>query len=573
MSQKKDNKHGLKRNLTNYGDSEFATYLRKSFARSMGISKEMLNQPIVGIAMTPSGFNSCHRGMPDLVDAVSRGVLAAGALPRPFPTISLGEVFLSPTAMVYRNLMAMDTEEMVRAQPMDAVVMIGGCDKTVPAQLMGAASADIPTIQLVTGPMSTGRHRGERLGACTDCRRFWGKYRANEIDQAEISEIEGKLSTTSGTCGVMGTASTMACIAETLGMSLPDTAAIPSVHSERLVAAEETGRAIVRLIDKPILPSEIITEKSVENAFRVLMAVSGSTNAIVHLTAVAGRLGIKISPERLNQISDETPVQVNLKPVGDGYMEDFYAAGGVRAVLHEIKHLLHLDTINVAGQTLAEVLDEPMDWVDRRYIKSFGDPVSDLGGLISVKGNVAPDGAIFKRAAATPELFEVEARAVVFEDLEDLAKRIDDPELDVEANDILVLKNAGPVVAGMPEAGYLPIPKKLLQNGVKDMVRISDARMSGTAFGTIILHVSPEAGIGGPLAAVENGDRIRFSVKNKSIDLLVDDQTIANRLKNKKPIKRPARGYRALYSKTVLQAPDGCDFDFLVHAPAKSEGS
>ena len=573
MSQKKDNKHGLKRNLTNYGDSEFATYLRKSFARSMGISKEMLNQPIVGIAMTPSGFNSCHRGMPDLVDAVSRGVLAAGALPRPFPTISLGEVFLSPTAMVYRNLMAMDTEEMVRAQPMDAVVMIGGCDKTVPAQLMGAASADIPTIQLVTGPMSTGRHRGERLGACTDCRRFWGKYRANEIDQAEISEIEGKLSTTSGTCGVMGTASTMACIAETLGMSLPDTAAIPSVHSERLVAAEETGRAIVRLIDKPILPSEIITEKSVENAFRVLMAVSGSTNAIVHLTAVAGRLGIKISPERLNQISDETPVQVNLKPVGDGYMEDFYAAGGVRAVLHEIKHLLHLDTINVAGQTLAEVLDEPMDWVDRRYIKSFGDPVSDLGGLISVKGNVAPDGAIFKRAAATPELFEVEARAVVFEDLEDLAKRIDDPELDVEANDILVLKNAGPVVAGMPEAGYLPIPKKLLQNGVKDMVRISDARMSGTAFGTIILHVSPEAGIGGPLAAVENGDRIRFSVKNKSIDLLVDDQTIANRLKNKKPITRPARGYRALYSKTVLQAPDGCDFDFLVHAPAKSEGS
>ncbi|MGF1767296.1 dihydroxy-acid dehydratase [Enterovibrio makurazakiensis] len=561
---------GLKRNLTNYGDKEFATYLRKSFARSMGISKEMLDKPIVGIAMTPSGFNSCHRGMPELVDAVSRGILAAGALPRPFPTISLGEVFLSPTSMVYRNLMAMDTEEMVRAQPMDAVVMIGGCDKTVPAQLMGAASADIPTIQLVTGPMSTGRHRGERLGACTDCRRFWGKYRANEIDTAEITEIEGKLSTTSGTCGVMGTASTMACIAETLGMSLPDTAAIPSVHSERLVAAEASGHAIVQLIDNPILPSEIITEKSVENAFRVLMAISGSTNAIVHLTAVAGRLGIKISDERLNEISDETPVLVNLKPVGEGYMEDFYAAGGLRAVLHEIKHLLHLDTINVLGQTLGEILEEPMDWVDRTYIKSLDDPVSNVGGLISVKGNIAPDGAIFKRAAATPELFEVEGRAVVFENLEDLANRIDDPDLDVEANDILVLKNAGPVAAGMPEAGYLPIPKKLAQQGVKDMVRLSDARMSGTAFGTILLHISPEAGIGGPLAAVENGDRIQFSVSKKRIELLVDDKTIEMRLKNKEPLKMPERGYRALYSKTVLQAPDGCDFDFLRHTSADS---
>lgn len=563
--------HGLKRGLTNYGDSEFATYLRKSFARSMGISKEMLDKPIVGIAMTPSGFNSCHRGMPELVEAVSRGVLAAGALPRPFPTISLGEVFLNPTSMVYRNLMAMDTEEMVRAQPMDAVVMIGGCDKTVPAQLMGAASADIPSIQLVTGPMSTGRHRGERLGACTDCRRFWGKYRANEIDKDEISAIEGKLSTTSGTCGVMGTASTMACIAETLGMSLPDTAAIPSVHAERLVAAEASGRRAVQLIDKPILPSEIITEKSVENAFRVLMAISGSTNAIVHLTAVAGRLGIKISAERLNQISDETPVLVNLKPVGEGYMEDFYAAGGLRSVLHEIKHLLHLDTVNVVSQTLAEILEEPMDWVDRRYVKSFADPISKVGGLISVKGNIAPDGAIFKRAAATPELFEVEGRAVVFEGLEDLANRIDDPDLDVEANDILVLKNAGPVAAGMPEAGYLPIPKKLSQQGVKDMVRLSDARMSGTAFGTIILHISPESGIGGPLAAVENGDRIRFSVKNKSIDLLVDDTTIAKRLSHKKPLETPVRGYRALYSKTVLQAPDGCDFDFLTSVPFESQ--
>ena len=554
---------GIQGGLTNYGDKDFASYLRRSFARSMGLSRDMLDKPIVGIAMTPSGFNNCHRSMPELVEAVSRGVLAAGALPRPFPTVSLGEVFLNPTSMVYRNLMSMDTEEMVRAQPMDAVVLIGGCDKTVPAQLMGAASADIPAVQLVTGPMMTGRHKGERLGACTDCRRFWGKFRAGEVEGEEIAEIEGRLATTAGTCAVMGTASTMACIAETLGMSLPGTAAIPSVHADRLVAAEECGKLAVNLIQNPRKPSEVITEKSVENAFRVLMAVSGSTHAIVHLTAVAGRLGIRISPERLNEISDETPVLVDLKPVGEGYMEDFYAAGGVGAVLREIRHLLHLDTVDVTGQTLAERLDDEPDWVDRRVIRSFDDPVSNEGGLISLYGNIAPQGAIFKRAAATPELFEVEGRAVVFDNLEDLAKRVDDPDLDIEANDIMVLKNAGPVGAGMPEAGYLPIPKKLARKGIKDIVRISDARMSGTAFGTIVLHMSPESAVGGPLAAVENGDRVRLSVADKRIDLLVDDAEIARRLEQHKRPELQSRGYRGLYSRTVLQADEGCDFDFL----------
>lgn len=554
---------GIQGGLTNYGDKDFAAYLRRSFARSMGLSRDMLDKPIVGIAMTPSGFNNCHRAMPELVEAVSRGVLAAGALPRPFPTVSLGEVFLNPTSMVYRNLMSMDTEEMVRAQPMDAVVLIGGCDKTVPAQLMGAASADIPAVQLVTGPMMTGRHKGERLGACTDCRRFWGKFRAGEVEGEEIAEIEGRLATTAGTCAVMGTASTMACIAETLGMSLPGTAAIPSVHADRLVAAEECGKLAVELIQNPRKPSEVITEKSVENAFRVLMAVSGSTNAIVHLTAVAGRLGIRISPERLNEISDETPVLVDLKPVGEGYMEDFYAAGGVGAVLREIRHLLHLDTVDVTGQTLAERLDDEPDWVDRRVIRSFDDPVSNEGGLISLYGNIAPQGAIFKRAAATPGLFEVEGRAVVFDSLEDLAKRIDDPDLDIKADDIMVLKNAGPVAAGMPEAGYLPIPKKLARKGIKDIVRISDARMSGTAFGTIVLHMSPESAVGGPLAAVENGDRVRLSVADKRIDLLVDDAEIARRLEQHKRPELQNRGYRGLYSRTVLQADEGCDFDFL----------
>jgi dihydroxy-acid dehydratase len=564
-----DDPRGFDRGLTNYGDRDFARYLRRSFARSMGLSEAMLAKPIIGIAATPSGFNNCHRGMDELVEAVSRGVLAVGALPRPFPTISLGEVFLNPTSMMYRNLMAMDTEEMILAQPMDAVVLIGGCDKTVPAQLMAAASADIPAIQLVTGPRSTGRHRGQRLGACTDCRSFWARYRAGAIDRAEIDAVEGRLSVTSGTCAVMGTASTMACIAEALGMSLPGTAAIPAVHSARLVAAEETGRAAVGLLTSRIRPSQVMTWKSVENAFRVLMALGGSTNAIVHLTAIAGRLGIRVSSERLNAISDETPVLVDLKPVGDGYMEDFHAAGGVGAVLRELRALLHLDTVDVEGTVLADRLSAPLDWVDRAVIRRFADPVSKVGGLIALAGTLAPAGAVFKRAAATPALFEHEGRAVVFASLEDLAARIDDPDLDVTPDDILVLQNAGPHGAGMPEAGYLPIPRKLARAGIKDMVRISDARMSGTAFGTIVLHVAPEAAIGGPLAAVRDGDRIRLSVSRKRIDLLVDDAEIRRRLASFVPPRAPARGYKALYRRSVTQAPEGCDFDFLAGtAPA-----
>ena len=554
---------GIDNGLTNYGDPEFASFLRRSMARSMGVSRELLDKPVVGIAATPSEFNNCHRLVPELAEAVARGVLAAGALPRRFPTISLGEVFLNPTSMVYRNLMAMDTEEMILGQPMDAVVLIGGCDKTVPAQLMGAASADRPAIQVVTGPMSTGRHRGQRLGACTDCRSFWAKYRAGSVDSDEIETVEGRLAVTAGTCAVMGTASTMASITEALGMSLPGTAAIPAVHSDRIVSAEMSGKAAVALIHNPIRPSDIITTGSVENAFRLLMALGGSTNAIVHLTAIALRRGIRISNERLNAISDETPVLVDLKPVGEGYMEDFHAAGGVQAVLRELKPLLNLDCIGVDGLTMGERLDAPDGWVDRAVIRPFGDPVSPVGGLIALTGSLAPEGAIFKRAAATPSLFETEGRAVVFEDLADLSARIDDPELDVAPHDVLVLKNAGPHGAGMPEAGYLPIPKKLAQAGVKDMVRISDARMSGTAFGSIVLHVSPEAAVGGPLAAVRNGDRIRLSVESKRIDLLVDEAEIKRRLDTFAPPPMPQRGYKALYRRSVLQAPDGCDFDFL----------
>jgi dihydroxy-acid dehydratase len=557
---------GIANGLTNYGDRDFSLYLRRSFAQSMGYSRTMLAKPVVGIAYTASGFNNCHRHFPELLDAVKRGVLTAGALPIEFPTVSLGEVFLSPTSLKFRNLMSIDTEEMVRAQPMDAVVLMGGCDKTVPAQLMGAVSAGKPSIMLVAGPMMTGRHRGERLGACTDCRRFWAQYRAGKIDDGEISEVEGKLATTAGTCAVMGTASTMACIAEALGMILPGTAAIPAVHADRLRAAEATGAAAVRLIGSQLTPERIVNQKSVENALRVLLAIGGSTNAVIHLTAIAGRAGIPVSLQRLNELSDTTPVLVNLKPVGNGYMEDFFAAGGVGALLRELKDVLHLDCLTVTGETLGDRLaHDDGGWIDRSIIAERGKPLEKEGGLIALFGNLAPEGAILKRSAADANLFEHEGRAVVFSSLEDLAARIDDPKLDVDAKDILVLQNAGPHSASaMPEAGYLPIPKKLATKGLKDMVRVSDARMSGTAFGTIVLHVTPDSASGGPLGLVKTGDRIRLSVKQRRIDLMVDDSELRRRsAESKRAAQPPERGYARLYAQEILGADQGCDFAFL----------
>lgn len=558
-------KVGLARGLTNYGDADFSLYLRRTFAKAAGYSNEMASRPVVGIAQSASGFNPCHRNFPELVDAIKRGVLAAGGLPLDFPTISLGETFLNPTSMKFRNLMSMDIEEMILAQPMDSVVLLGGCDKSVPAQLMGAASADIPAIQLVCGPMLPMPYQGERLGACTDCRRFWGKFRAGEISSEAINEVEGKLAATAGTCGVMGTASTMASIAEVLGMSLPGTAAIPAVHSDRLRAAEASGRRAVELALNPILPSQIITEKSVENALRILLAIGGSTNALIHLTAIAGRLGIKVSLKRLNELSDTTPVLVDLKPTGQHYMSDLHAAGGLGAVLRELAPLLHLDCMTVTGETLGERLTGEATWVDRAVVRSFDDPINAQGGLASLFGSLAPNGAIIKRSAADPKLFERTGRAVVFSSLTDLAERIDSPDLDVTVDDFMVLQNAGPRSAsGMPEAGYLPIPLKLAKAGVKDMVRISDARMSGTAYGTIVLHVSPEAAIGGPLSLVRNGDMIRISVSERRLDLLVDESELAQRRLTTPPSAVvPKRGYGRLYAQSTLQAEDGCDFDFL----------
>jgi dihydroxy-acid dehydratase len=558
---------GIDGGLTNYGDKDFARYLRRSFAKSMGYTDKALDRPIVGICYTESGFNNCHRHFPEMLEAVKRGVLAEGALPVPFPVISLGEVFLSPTSLVYRNLMAMAVEEMIRAQPMDSVVLMGGCDKTVPALLMGAASAGKPAAMVVAGPMMTGRHRGERLGACTDCRRFWASYRAGTVDDAEIRQVEGRLAVTAGTCAVMGTASTMALIAETLGFVLPGTAAIPAVHADRLRASEETGALAARMaVTGEPTPDRLITRESVDNAMRVLLAISGSTNAIIHLAAIAGRLGIDIDLARFNDMSDETPVLVDLKPVGSGYMEDFHAAGGLDGVLRGIAGKLEKGCRNATGETLGERLERPLaDPIDASFIRPAHSPLSPVGGLIALTGTLAPQGAILKRAAATPALLEHEGRAVVFSSLEDLAARIDDPDLDVTADDILVLQHAGPrSPSGMPEAGYLPIPRKLARQGVKDMVRISDARMSGTAFGTIVLHVTPEAALGGPLALVRDGDRIRLSATEKRIDLLVDEAELAaRRMSLPAAGPGPERGYAKLYHETVLPATRGCDFDFL----------
>ncbi len=556
--------HGLANRSSNYGDKEFALYLRRSFANSMGLSRAMLEKPVVGIADTGSDYNNCHRTAPELVEAVKRGVLAAGGLPLAFPTVSLCEPSLNPCSMHYRNLMALDTEAMLAAQPMDAAVLVGGCDKTVPAQLMAAISAGTPAVMLVTGPMLAQAFEGERLSACTDCRRYWARYRAGEVSAEKINQIEGKLATTAGTCGVMGTASTMACIAATLGFMPLDAASAPAVHADRLRMAEEAGAQAVRLIAKPVAPVALVTQASLDNATRVLLALGGSTNAVVHLAAIAGRAGLSLDLARLDALSDTTPVLVDLKPTGEGYMEDFHAAGGMQALLWELRDLLNLDTPDLDGVTLRDRIGDGSHFVNRKIIRARENPISPEGGLIALRGSLAPDGAILKRSAATPSLFETEARCIVFDGLEDLANRIDDPDLDVTASDILVLKGAGPrSAAGMPEAGYLPIPKKLARQGVKDMVRISDCRMSGTAFGTIVLHVAPEAAVGGPLALARSGDRIRLSVKDRRLDLLVDEAEMAARRAAWTPAPAPARGWDRLVHEQVTQAPLGADLAFL----------
>src|SRR6478752_1608596 len=459
---------GLRKGLTSYGDAGFSLFLRKAFIKAMGYSDDALERPIVGITNTYSDFNPCHATVPQLVAAVKRGVMLAGGLPMEFPTISLHESFAWPTSMYLRNLMALDTEEMIRAQPVDAVVLIGGCDKTIPAQLMAAASANIPSIVVPTGPMLTRTHQGERLGACTDCRRYWARFRAGEIDQSEIDAVNARLAEASGSC------------AAALARAGPP-------------------------------PDAILSARAFSNALVVLHAIGGSTNALIHLTAIAARRGIEVDHDAFDALGRRVPVLVDLKPSGLHYMEHLHEAGGLSAVLRELRPLLHLDAPTVSGETLGEVIAAAEIIPAQQVVRRVDNPIHAGGAIAVLRGNLAPGGAVIKHASATEALLSHRGRAVVFDSLDDLAARIDAADLDVVADDVLVLRNAGPRGApGMPEAGYIPIPLKLARQGVKDMVRISDARMSGTAFGTIVLHVTPESAVGGPLAAVQTGDRIRL---------------------------------------------------------------
>jgi len=565
---------GMRQGLATYGDAGFSLFLRTAFIKAGGYSDDALDRPIVGITNTHSDYNPCHGNVPDLIEAVKRGVMLAGALPMVFPTVSIHESFSHPTSMFLRNLMAMDTEEMIRAQPMDSVVLIGGCDKTLPAQLMAAASVDRPAVVLPVGPMLVGHFKGEVLGACTDCRRLWGQHRAGTFSTEDIETVSGRLAPTKGTCMVMGTASTMGCIVETLGMGLPTSGTIPATHSDRLRVAEATGKLAAEMAVKHgPRPSEIMTKAAFRNALTVLQAIGGSTNALVHLTAVARRLGIEIELEEFDAIGRKVPVLVDLKPSGDHYMEHFHWAGGNSRLLKEIRGLLDEKCLTVSGKSLKQVIDAAEIVPNQTVIRTPKNPIKPTGGMAVLRGNLAPRGAVIKHAAASPNLLTHTGRAVVFDSLEDLAARGDDPKLDVKADDILVLRNAGPKGApGMPEAGSFPIPMKLARAGVKDMIRISDARMSGTAFGTIVLHVAPEAAVGGPLALVRTGDRITLDVPQRKLELLVSADELAKRKKAWKapaPLNGSDRGYTGLFHRTVLQADQGVDFDFLGPATAK----
>src|ERR1700744_719711 len=550
---------GLRKGLASYGDPGFSLFLRKCFIKAMGYSDDALHRPIVGITNTYSDYNPCHGNAPQIVEAVKRGVMLSGAMPMVFPTISIAESFSHPTSVYLPKWMAMDPEEMIRAQPMDAVVVIGGCDKTLPAQIMAAVSADLPTVVIPVGPMVVGHHKGEVLGACTDCRRLWGKYRAGEIDDVEIEAVNGRLAPSVGTCMVMGPASTMACVTEALGLSVPMSATIPAPHAERFRSAEASGRVAAAMAkSKGAGPRELLTRASFRNAQVVLQGIGGSTNGLIHLTAIANRTKYNIDLEAFAKLGREVPVLVDLKPSGEHYMEHFHHAGGVPKLMKQLGDLIDLDAKTITGQTLRDVVADAEDVPGQDAIRDRANPIKPEGAMAVLHGNLAPRGAVIKHSAASPKLLQHTGRAVVFESVEDMTLRVDDPDLDVNADDILVLRNAGPKGApGMPEAGYLPIPKKLARSGVKDMVRISDARMSGTAFGTIVLHITPESAVGGPLALVRTGDMIKLDVEGRRIDLQVDAAELEKRRSALKLDRAPAwaqRGYAHLFNETILQA-------------------
>ena len=540
-------------------------FLHRSWLKSTGVGDEAFRgRPVIGICNSWSELVNCNVHLRGLAESVKRGVLQAGGFPLEFPVMSLGESLMKPTTMLYRNLMAMDVEESIRAYPLDGVVLLTGCDKTNPASVLGAASANVPSIVVTGGPMLNGRWRGRELGSCSDCWHYNEERRAGRITEEEFTEIENSLSRSNGHCMTMGTASTMACVTEALGLTLPGGAAIPAVDSRRSQLAEAAGRQIVELVEQDLKPSDILGREAFENAIRVLHAISGSTNAILHLLAYAGRVGIDVPLGLFDELSRTTPWLVNLKPAGTYLMEDFFHAGGLPAVMAELGDLLHLDAITVTGKTVGEnIAGAAIENTD--VIRPAADPLEAGGSLVVLHGNLCPDGAVMKITAADPALLAHEGPALVFDDIHDLAARVDAPDLDCDASSVMVLRNAGPVGApGMPEWGHLPIPARLLANGVSDLLRISDARMSGTSYGAVVLHVAPEAAVGGPLALVRTGDRIRLDVASRTLDVLVDDGELAERRAAWEPPASPdVRGFRRLHCEHVLQANHGCDFDFL----------
>lgn len=559
----------MKKSNASYGDEEFSEFLKMAFRRHLGHDETDYDKPMIGISNTFSEVNRCHSHVQPMVEAIKQGVILEGGTPLEFPVMSVGEMFTSPTTMLYRNLVAMDTEEMIKAQPIDGTVLIGGCDKMAPGLLMGAASADKPAILFTGGPMNNGKYKGKTLGACSDCRFYWQEYKAGTVDEEEMKEINKQLAPTAGHCMVMGSASTIAACSEAMGMMLPGGAAAPATVNERMHIARETGRAIVRLVKKDIKPSDIMTEAAFENAIKVLMAIGGSTNAVIHLIAMAKRLNITLTLEQFEEISKKTPFIANMRPAGKYQMEDLYHAGGIPAVLKELEPLLNVDERTVTEKTMKENLSNiSFDEVYRDVVKPLNDPLHADGGIAVLKGNLSPNGSIIKpKAVIDQSLLKHIGTAVVFKSLEDMETRVNDPNLNVTKDSVLILQNAGPVGApGMPEAGMIPIPAKLLKQGVRDMVRLSDCRMSGTAFGTVILHVAPEAAIGGPIGLVEDGDLIELDVENRTLNVDVSDEELQRRKQNwKAPVFSEDRGYTWLYRKHVLQANEGCDFDFMLH--------
>jgi dihydroxy-acid dehydratase len=531
----------------------------------MGYSREdWSGKPIIGIINTWSEINSCHTHFRQRAEEIKRGVWQAGGFPIEMPAISLAEPFQKPSTMMYRNLLAMETEELLRSYPCDGVVLMGGCDKTTPALFMGAASMGLPAIFLPAGPMLRGNWRGNTLGSGSDSWKYWAELRAGNIDEGDWEEIEDGIARAPGTCMTMGTAATMMSSADALGLTLPGVSSIPAVDSNHSRMATRSGRRIVEMVWDDLKPSDILTEKAFENAITCVMALGGSTNAIIHLIAMAGRLGVKIDLERFDKISRRTPWLANIRPSGEYLMEDFFYAGGVRGLMAELKDILHLDCLTVNGKTVGENL-KGADIFDTDVICRREKPLSLEGGLAVLRGNLAPNGAVIKQTACDPSLIKHKGPAVVFSDYNDMASRIDDDNLDVTKNSVLVLKNSGPQGGpGMPEWGMLPIPKKLLKQGVRDMVRISDARMSGTSYGTCVLHVSPESFIGGPLALVETGDLIELDITARKLELHVKEDELIKRKKAWVPPRRKfERGFGAIYANHITQAHAGCDFDIL----------